>query len=64
VANLEYNTTNQVNVAVAEATAKGWGASATHDGLKSGSKCSIYYGGASAVSPATQEGVIECTIVK
>ncbi|UCC82054.1 MAG: prepilin-type N-terminal cleavage/methylation domain-containing protein [Gemmatimonadota bacterium] len=64
VANLDFNTTNQVNIAVSEGTAKGWGASATHDGLQSGSKCSIYYGGASAVAPATLEGVIECTIVK
>jgi len=64
LANLDYNETNQVNVAVGEATAKGWAATATHDGLKSGSKCAIYYGGASAVTPATQEGVIECTIVK
>lgn len=64
LANLDYNETNAVNVAVSEATAKGWGASATHDGLKSGSKCSLYYGGASAVTPATQEGVIECNIVK
>jgi prepilin-type N-terminal cleavage/methylation domain-containing protein len=62
--NLDYNETNQVNVTVAEGTAKGWGASATHDGLKAGSKCAIYYGGASAVAPATLEGVIECTIVK
>jgi prepilin-type N-terminal cleavage/methylation domain-containing protein len=62
--NLDFNETNQVNISVAEATAKGWSASATHDGLKSGSKCAIYYGGASAVTPATQEGVIECTISK
>jgi prepilin-type N-terminal cleavage/methylation domain-containing protein len=64
LANLDYNQTNQVNIGVSAATAKGWGATATHDGLKSGSSCALYYGGVSAVSPATQEGVIECTIVK
>ncbi|UCC73381.1 MAG: prepilin-type N-terminal cleavage/methylation domain-containing protein [Gemmatimonadota bacterium] len=62
--NLDFNTTNQVNISISAGTAKGWGASATHDGLKAGSSCAIYYGGVAAVSPATLEGVIECTIVK
>lgn len=64
VTNLEYNTTNQVNLTIGEGTAKGWSAVATHDGLKAGSSCSLYYGGATAIAPATLEGVIECVVVK
>jgi type IV pilus assembly protein PilA len=61
---LDFNETNQVNIGVGNADAKGWAATSTHDGLKSGSICAIYYGGVAAIAPATTEGVLECTIVR
>lgn len=54
-----YNPTRDVIVTMAEASVAGWAASATHTGAP-GRTCAVYYGNATAVAPATVEGVVAC----
>jgi type IV pilus assembly protein PilA len=48
-----------VTIAVPEATSGGWSGSATHQSLGA-ETCTVYFGTAAAVSPATLEGRITC----
>jgi prepilin-type N-terminal cleavage/methylation domain-containing protein len=56
---LNYISSTGVTVAVPEATAGGWSASATH--LSMGAeKCTVYFGTATPLAPSTLEGRITC----
>lgn len=48
-----------VTLTVPEATAGGWSASATHTSLGA-ETCTVYFGTAAAIAPATLEGRITC----
>ena len=48
-----------VTVAVPEATSGGWSGTATHLSLGA-ETCTVYFGTAAAISPATLEGRITC----
>jgi len=48
-----------VSITIAEATATGWSATATHAGA-SPMTCGIFYGSAAPVAPATAEGIVVC----
>jgi len=48
-----------VTIAVPEATSGGWSGQATHASLGA-EKCTVYFGTATAISPATLEGRITC----
>lgn len=48
-----------VVVTVVTATASGWSATGTHPGAAP-NMCSIFYGSATPVAPATTEGVLAC----
>lgn len=50
-----------VEVTIGAATSTGWSASATHQGTGAGETCAIFYGDATAVSPATVAGAVTCT---
>jgi type IV pilus assembly protein PilA len=54
-----FNPSRDVNVAIQEATVAGWSATATHAGAP-GKSCAVFYGNATAVAPATVEGIIAC----
>jgi prepilin-type N-terminal cleavage/methylation domain-containing protein len=56
---LDYNPSQGVTVTPTAATGTGWAATAAHSGTTK--TCAIYYGEAAAPSPATLEGVVECT---
>jgi type IV pilus assembly protein PilA len=56
---LNFLTSSGVTISVPEATAGGWSASATHAALGA-EKCTVYFGTATAVAPATLEGRITC----
>ena len=56
---LNFLTSAGVTVTVPEATAGGWSGSATHASLGS-EKCTVYFGTAAAISPATLEGRVTC----
>jgi type IV pilus assembly protein PilA len=56
---LNYNTSAGVTIAVPEATAGGWSASATHSSLGA-ETCTVYFGTATALAPSTLEGRITC----
>jgi len=58
-ANFLFNATRDVNVAIQEASIDGWSATATHSGAP-GKTCAVFFGNATAVAPATQEGVVAC----
>jgi prepilin-type N-terminal cleavage/methylation domain-containing protein len=61
IGNLEFNTTNDVTIAIPAAAADGWRATATHAGVP-GTTCALYYGASTYSSaPATVEGVVDCT---
>ena len=53
-----------VTLAITEATATGWAATAIHDGLV-GTQCGVFYGSATASNgaPALTPGVITCDAV-
>jgi prepilin-type N-terminal cleavage/methylation domain-containing protein len=55
---LDFNESQGVTVTIAEGTGIGWGATATHTGTTS--QCALYYGTATAPTPATREGVVQC----
>jgi len=48
-----------VQIVIHEATPTGWSATATHPESYP-HLCSIFYGGAAVVGPATQDGVVAC----
>ncbi|MGH7718730.1 MAG: type IV pilin protein [Gemmatimonadaceae bacterium] len=48
-----------VSMSVAEATAAGWSASATH-GQSTPVLCAVFFGSAAPVAPATAEGTVTC----
>jgi type IV pilus assembly protein PilA len=56
---LKFSTSPGITVAIPEATAGGWSAKAT-DPQATGRSCAIYFGGVSALAPATVEGQITC----
>jgi Tfp pilus assembly protein PilE len=54
-----YNPTLDVSVTLANVSASGWAATATHTGtLKT---CAVFVGGAAPIAPATVEGQVACT---
>jgi prepilin-type N-terminal cleavage/methylation domain-containing protein len=57
---INYQPTNGVNVVVVTASPAGWSAQASAPGLTT-QTCSIYYGTAPPLAPATLEGVIGCS---
>jgi len=58
VANLGFANSEGVNVGTITATGTGWSVSATHNGTSD--TCAVFYGDASAVSPATVAGAVTC----
>lgn len=58
---LDFESSEGVVVTVNAATARGWGATATHLGVATG-QCGVFHGDAAAStgSPATTAGVVEC----
>ena len=58
IANLDFNSSQGVTVADPTADGRGWSATATHTGTDL--TCALYYGQATAVGAATQEGVVAC----
>ena len=61
VGNLNLVVTDNVTLAINEATGTGWAATGTHSGL-AGAQCGIFYGAASATNaaPATTPGTVIC----
>ena len=55
---LGFSASDGVTVTVSEATAVGWGASASHSGTTSA--CGVFYGTATTVAPASIAGVVTC----
>jgi prepilin-type N-terminal cleavage/methylation domain-containing protein len=55
-----FQTTSGVTVVLVTATAAGWSAQASAPGLST-QTCSMFYGTAPQLAPATMEGVIACT---
>jgi prepilin-type N-terminal cleavage/methylation domain-containing protein len=58
-ADLGFNASDGVTVAIAEADGTGWSASAVHSGYV-GRSCALYHGGATPLAPATVESAIAC----
>jgi len=56
---LRFNTTPGVWISFVQADSLGWSATATHDGDTS--RCSIYYGNATPLPPATVKNYIGCS---
>lgn len=56
---LGFDASNGVQITVVEGDPAGWSATATHPSAFP-MVCAVYYGGAAPLSPATQEGVVEC----
>jgi prepilin-type N-terminal cleavage/methylation domain-containing protein len=56
---LVYNPSQGISITVTEATASGWGATAST--AYTPRTCALYTGSAAPPSPATVEGVIACT---
>jgi prepilin-type N-terminal cleavage/methylation domain-containing protein len=56
---LNFNTSAGVTIAIPEATTGGWSGSATHASLGA-EKCTVYFGTAAALAPATLEGRVTC----
>lgn len=62
---LDFQSSSGVTVAVTNASATGWAATATHSGLP-GENCAVFFEGAEddfEEAPATRPGVIACTPV-
>lgn len=58
VADVDFNDSQGVTVAVNGATGMGWIASSTHTGTSM--TCELYYGGGQTGTTANQEGVVAC----
>lgn len=56
---LNFTSTNGVQISIAEASANGWSATATHPAAWP-LTCAVYYGQAAPVTPAINEGTINC----
>jgi type IV pilus assembly protein PilA len=56
---LRFSLSPGVQMTISEATGSGWSATATHPESYP-HLCSLFYGGAAAVVPATQDGVVAC----
>ena len=56
---LTFNPSSGVTLTVVEATAGGWSATTSYTGTPK--ICSMYYGSAAPLAPATAEGLITCT---
>jgi len=56
---LNFNASPGVTITIPEATPGGWSAAATHQSLGA-ETCTVYFGTATAISPATLEGRITC----
>ncbi len=59
LAGLSFNSSRGVNINIVSGDARGWSATATHPSALP-LVCSVFYGQAAPVAPATREGVIEC----
>jgi prepilin-type N-terminal cleavage/methylation domain-containing protein len=59
LAALNFSSTDGVVITIAESSNGGWSAVATHPAAWP-LTCAVYYGGASPVSPAVDEGLINC----
>jgi general secretion pathway protein G len=58
----DYKTSSGVTVGIANATAQGWSATATHAALASTQTCAIYMGTVATVpAPASTPGLVTCT---
>ena len=57
---LAFTTSSGVTIAIPEATAQGWSALATHPLLLGISKCALFFGVATPVAPAVNEGQVVC----
>ena len=55
---LEFSNSDGVTLGTITATGSGWSATATHSGTSE--TCAVFYGDASAVSPATVAGNVTC----
>ncbi len=58
LATLQYQASEAVTVSIGAADGTGWSATASHTGTSE--VCAMFIGTASAVSPATEVGVISC----
>jgi prepilin-type N-terminal cleavage/methylation domain-containing protein len=56
---VNFSSTEGVVITIAEASTGGWSATATHPAAWP-LTCAVYYGGASPVTPAIDEGLINC----
>jgi prepilin-type N-terminal cleavage/methylation domain-containing protein len=56
---LGFSASSPVTITLANATAAGWSATATHPGAP-GKTCALFYGSAPAPAPAVTEGLIAC----
>src|SRR5206468_1760226 len=56
---LNFQTSTGVTITVPEATSGGWSGAATHVSMGA-ETCTVYFGTATAVAPATLEGRITC----
>ena len=59
IGSVNFDGTEGVTITIAEADGRGWSAKATHPAAFP-LTCSVYYGDAAPLSPATEEGVIGC----
>ena len=58
---LDFASSSGVSIAITEALNTGWAAYATHAALQAATQaCSVFYGGAAAVAPASTPGVVTC----
>jgi len=58
IANLDFNDSQGVTVAVSAASGTGWTAAATHTGTAM--DCELYYGTGQSPTTAQNEGVVQC----
>ena len=56
---LSFTPSEGVTVSIGAASSTGWSASSTHAGTTQ--SCAVFYGDATAVSPATNVGVVTCS---
>ncbi len=60
LANLSFNVSESVTVAIPVATNSGWRATSSHASV-AGRVCELYYGSAGGASTATSEAVVMCS---
>jgi prepilin-type N-terminal cleavage/methylation domain-containing protein len=59
IGSLVFPGTNGVTITIVEGDGRGWSATATHPAAFP-LTCTVFYGQAAPIPPATKEGVIEC----